>query len=70
MLQNEESLDISQLNLGKSNRNAGRDYYEMLIPGSIKLVLATTKRERLNEMAQDNNYGGFKHEVQHGLKIA
>lgn len=56
MLQKEESLDISQLNLGKANRNAGRDYYEMLIPGSIKLVLATTKRERLNEMAQDNNY--------------
>ena len=56
MLQNEESLDISQLNLGKSNRNAGRDYYEMLIPGSIKLVLATQSCERLNEMAQDNNY--------------
>jgi hypothetical protein len=53
---NEESVDISQLNLGQANRNAGRDYYEMLIPGSIKLVLATQSRERLNEMAQDNNY--------------
>ena len=56
MPQNEEPVDISQLNLGQANRNAGRDYYEMLIPGSIKLVLATTKRERLNEMAQDNSY--------------
>lgn len=56
MPQNEEPVDISQLNLGQANRNAGRDYYEMFIPGSIKLLLATQPRERLNEMVQDNNY--------------
>lgn len=47
-------LDITQLNQALEQRNAGRDYYEYFIPGSIKLVLATWPKEKLDRVAKDN----------------
>lgn len=49
-----QDLDITQLNLALEQRNAGRDYYEYFIPGSIKLVLATWTKEKLDCVAKDN----------------
>ena len=49
---------ITQLNLGERSRIAGRDYYEGRnegrIPDSIKVYLATTPSDRLDEEAIDN----------------
>jgi hypothetical protein len=52
-----ESTDhsgVTQFNLGARARIAGRDYYESRIPDSIKVYLATTPSERLDEEAIDN----------------
>ena len=43
-----------QLNLAKIQRNAAGDYHEYFIPGTIKLVLATTPQTELDELAEDN----------------
>lgn len=50
-----QDLDITQLNQALEQRNAGRDYYEYFIPGSIKLVLATWTKEKLDRVAKDND---------------
>lgn len=44
----------TQLNLGPRARIAGRDYYESRIPDSIRVYLATTPSDRLDEEAIDN----------------
>ncbi|MCX7192713.1 MAG: hypothetical protein NTY60_03690 [Proteobacteria bacterium] len=46
---------IVQLNLATEQRNAGRDYHEYFVPGSIKLVLATWPKAKLDEIALDNS---------------
>lgn len=45
---------LAQFNLGERSRIAGRDYYESRIPDSIKVYLATTPSDRLDEEAVDN----------------
>lgn len=45
---------VTQFNLGSRARIAGRDYYESRIPDSIKVYLATTPADRLDEEAIDN----------------
>lgn len=49
-----EQDSVTQLNLGARSRIAGRDYYESRIPDSIKVYLATTPSQRLDEEAVDN----------------
>ena len=44
-----------QINLGSEQRNAARDFNEYVIPGSIKLVLATWTEEKRNRTALDNS---------------
>ena len=46
--------DINQLNLALEQRNAGRDYHEYFIPGSIKLILATWPKAKLDRTALEN----------------
>lgn len=43
-----------QLNLGERARNAGRDYHEGKIPDSIRVYLATTPSDVLDDAAIDN----------------
>lgn len=50
----EENQEIQQLNQALEQRNAGRDYYEFFIPGSIKLMLATSPKNELDKTAIDN----------------
>lgn len=45
---------LAQFNLGERSRIAGRDYYESRFPDSIKVYLATTPSDRLDEEAIDN----------------
>ncbi len=47
---------INQINLALEQRNAGRDYYEFFIPGSIKLALATWPKAKLDAHSIDNGY--------------
>lgn len=47
-------FDSAQLNLALEQRAAGRDYHEYFIPGSIKLLLATSSKAKLDELATDN----------------
>lgn len=47
-------IDRAQLNIALEQRAAGRDYHEYFIPGSIKLLLATSSKTRLDELAIDN----------------
>ena len=49
-----EGIDVTQLNLALEQRTAGRDYHEYFIPGSIKLVLATWSKEKLDSVAKVN----------------
>lgn len=44
----------TQINLGMEQRNAGRDYHEYFMPGSIKLFLATRPKEELDRLALNN----------------
>lgn len=46
--------EVIQLILGNNNRSAGRDYFEIFIPGSIKLALATWSKAKLDRIAKDN----------------
>lgn len=50
----QKNTEIVQLNLATEQRNAGRDYHEYFVPGSIKLVLATWPKEKLDAQALDN----------------
>lgn len=50
-----EDQECIQINLGMEQRNAGRDYHEYFIPGSIKLLLATRPQDELDRMARDNS---------------
>lgn len=50
----ENEPSFTQLNLGERSRVAGRDYYESRVPDSIKVYLATTPSDRLDEEAIDN----------------
>ncbi|OQW72274.1 MAG: hypothetical protein BVN35_14175 [Proteobacteria bacterium ST_bin11] len=43
-----------QINFGGSQRNASRDYYEYLVPNSLKLLLAWTSMAELDRRALDN----------------
>jgi hypothetical protein len=52
-MQNDQN-DITQLNLALEQRNAGRDYNEFFIPGSIKLILATWPKAKLDRTALEN----------------
>lgn len=54
MRESADRTGVTQLNLGSKARIAGRDYYESRIPDSIKVYLATTPSERLDEEAIDN----------------
>lgn len=47
-------INRAQLNVALEQRAAGRDYHEYLIPGSIKLLLATSSKAKLDELAIDN----------------
>lgn len=47
-------FDPAQLNVALEQRAAGRDYHEYFIPGSIKLLLATASKTKLDEMATGN----------------
>lgn len=47
-------IDRAQLNVALEQRAAGRDYHEYFIPGSIKLLLATSSKAKLDELAIDN----------------
>ncbi len=47
-------FDSAQLNLALEQRAAGRDYHEYFIPGSIKLLLATASKIKLDKMAIGN----------------
>lgn len=49
-----------QLNLGNEQRNAARDYYEYVVYGSIKQILAMSHRDELDCRAL-NNGTMFKH---------
>lgn len=46
--------DRQQLNVALEQRSAGRDYHEYFIPGSIKLLLATSPKGKLDRLAIDN----------------
>ena len=50
----DDQNDISQLNLALEQRNAGRDYNEYFIPGSIKLILAIWPKSKLDSTALEN----------------
>lgn len=54
MTESADPAGVSQLNLGPRARIAGRDYYENRVPDSIKVYLATTPADRLDEEAIDN----------------
>lgn len=54
MTESTDSTGVTQLNLGRMARIAGRDYYEGRIPDSIRVYLATTPSVRLDEEAIDN----------------
>ena len=43
-----------QLILGNNNRSAARDYFEIFMPGSIKLALATWSKAKLDRITKDN----------------
>jgi hypothetical protein len=45
----------TQLNLAETLRNAGRDYHEHSMPGSIKLFLAISSMAELRRIATDNS---------------
>jgi hypothetical protein len=51
---------IVQLNLAHNQRSAARDYHEYFVPGSIKLVLATWTKEKLDEQSINSEYM-FRH---------
>lgn len=53
-MSNTPHFDSAQLNLALEQRAAGRDYHEYFIPGSIKLLLATASKTKLDEMAIAN----------------
>ena len=45
-----------QFNLANSQRNAARDYYEYILPGSMKQLLLMSTKEELDRMALNNGY--------------
>jgi hypothetical protein len=71
MTSGEHEPAITQFNLGERSRIAGRDYYEGRIPDSIKVYLATTASDRLDEEAIDNErlfYYRFGVDVQRAVR--
>ena len=44
-----------QVNLGNEQRTAGRDYYELVSPGSVEMLLLNSSRAKLDRMALDNS---------------
>lgn len=48
------STGIMQVNLATNQRNAARDYYEHFSANSVKLVLATWPKARLDALALEN----------------
>lgn len=53
-MQEQQAASNTQLNLGTHQRNAARDYYELLMPGSIELMLTATPQSELDALTQDN----------------
>lgn len=47
-------IDRAQLNVALEQRTAGRDYHEYFIPSSVKLMLATSSKVKLDNLAIDN----------------
>ena len=50
-MHNIPEIDRAQLNVALEQRVAGRDNHEYFIPGSIKLLLATSSKTKLDELA-------------------
>lgn len=50
------ATNATQLNIALKQRCAGRNYHEYFVPGSIKLLLATTSKGKLDELAIDNEH--------------
>ena len=53
-LMDEQAGKNNQLNVALEQRNALRDYHEHQLSGSIKTILATWSREKLDRVALDN----------------
>lgn len=53
-MQEQQAASNTQLNLGTHQRNAARDYYELLMPGSIELMLTATPQSELDALTEDN----------------
>lgn len=47
---------MMQLNLADSQRNAGRDYFEVLAPGSMEIFMASRSGEELDRIALGNEH--------------
>ena len=57
MITNDDRVNINiQFNLANSQRNAARDYYEYILPGSMKQLLLMSTKEELDRMALNNGY--------------
>ena len=55
MSERPEESQPTQFNIATDQRNAARDYHEYKVPGSIKLFLATSSQQELNDVALDNS---------------
>jgi hypothetical protein len=47
---------ITQLNLAETQRNAGRDYVEVVVPGSMEIFMASRSGEELDRIALGNEH--------------
>ena len=57
MMTNDDRVNRNiQFNLANSQRNAARDYYEYILPGSMKQLLLMSTKEELDRMALNNGY--------------
>lgn len=50
----EQQPQTVQVNLGEGQRNAGRDYHEVLAPQSLEAFLAITPQEEIDRVTLDN----------------
>lgn len=53
-MNDEQQAQPIQLNLGETQRNAGRDYHEVLALQSVELFLAVTLQAEIDQLTQDN----------------
>lgn len=52
----ENQRETVQMNIASEQRNAGRDYYEFLVPGSIELFLATRSIDEIDRISLANEH--------------